>query len=245
MLEELIEAGLAHLRATPVAMGGDMESMPETPDSRGTPDGASVNRRTAVYLGTMSRLRPYELELMIDTAKTVGQVVPDFELLVIGDSETESEKGWLARYARAQGADCWVRFTGWRPYSEGLTLASSCTLGLSPFPRGPLSESASPTKVIEYLTLGLPVVCNDQPDQARVVRESGGGLCVGLTVDAFAAAIRQLLEEPEQARAMGEAGRGCAGQNRDYRSIATNVAGTLRTLGPHWQVMARRNERCG
>lgn len=245
MLEELIEAGLAHLRATPVPMGVDMESMPETPDSPGAPNGTSGNRHTAVYLGTLSRLRQHELELMIDAAKTVGQAVPDFELLVIGESETESEKGWLARYASAQGADRWVRFTGWLPYGEGLALASSCSLGLSPFPRGRMFESASPTKAIEYLALGLPVVCNDQPDQARVVRESGGGLCVDLTVEAFAAAILQLLEEPGQARTMGEAGRAWACQNRDYRSIAANVAGTLRTLGPHRQVMVRRNERRG
>ncbi len=245
MLEELIEGGLGHLRATPVPMGVDMEAMPESPEPAAALAGGSGNRRRAVYLGTLSRLRQHELELMIDAAKSVGRVLPDFELLVIGESETESEKGWLARYARAQGADRWVRFTGWRPYSEGLALASSCALGLSPFPRGPLFESASPTKAIEYLALGLPVVCNDQPDQARVVRESGGGLCVDLTVDAFAAAIRQLLEAPKQARAMGEAGRVWTRRNRDYRSLAANVADTLRTLGPHRQPMLRRHERRG
>lgn len=239
MLEELLERGLGHLRVTPVPMGVDVDAMPEPRGRQGAQGDASGHRRSAVYLGTLSRLRQHELQLMIDAAMAVGQVLPDFELLVIGESDTESERGWLSRYASERGADRWVRFTGWLPYDEGLALASACSVGLSPFPRGHLFESASPTKAIEYLALGLPVVCNDQPDQAYVVARSGGGLCVDLTAEAFADAIRQLLEDPERAHAMGQAGRRWVRENRDYRSLASTVAGTLRALGRHGRAAVR------
>lgn len=230
MLEELIAGGLVHRRATPVPMGVDMEEMPE---SSGLPEALSDrrgNRRTAVYLGTLSRLRRPELELMVDAAKIVGQCYPDFVLLVIGESETSEEKGWLARYAEACGAAPWLRFTGWVPYDQGIQLASSCAVGLSPFPRGQLFDSASPTKAIEYLALGLPAVCNDQPEQKRVIEESGGGLCVDLTAESFAAAILQLLTSPESARSMGRMGRSWVSGHRDYRHLARIVADTLRSL---------------
>jgi len=230
MLEELRERGLSHSRAMPVPMGVDIEALSTPTHPRGAQPDSCAGRRSAVYLGTLSRLRHRELELMVDAAKIVGQRYPDFVLLVIGESDTESEKGWLSRYAEAHGAAPWVRFVGWLPYDQGVSLASTCTMGLSPFPRGRLFESASPTKAIEYLALGLPVVCNDQPDQARVVRESGAGLCVDLTAESFASAILKLLDAPENARALGRAGRSWVSEHRDYRRLAGAVASALRSL---------------
>jgi glycosyltransferase involved in cell wall biosynthesis len=167
---------------------------------------------------------------MVDAAKIVGQVYPQFVLMVIGESETESEQGWLRRYAEARDALQWVRFLGWLPYDEGLVLARRCAIGVSPFPRGALFESASPTKAVEYLALSLPIVCNDQPDQERVVRESGAGVCVELTPEAFASGILQLLNDPERARAMGAAGRGWLSEHRSYRRLAAAVAEVLRSI---------------
>jgi len=230
MLEELRTKGLSHSRAMPVPMGVDIGALAAPTDRQGAQPDPSTSRRSAVYLGTLSRLRHRELELMVDAAKIVGQRYQDFVLNVIGESDTEHEKGWLRRYAEAQGAAPWVRFLGWLPYDEGIALASACAIGLSPFPRGELFDSASPTKAIEYLALGLPVVCNDQPDQARVVRESGAGLCVDLTAESFASAILKLLDSPEHARALGRAGRSWVGEHRDYRRLAGEVANALRSL---------------
>jgi glycosyltransferase involved in cell wall biosynthesis len=103
-------------------------------------------------------------------------------------------------------------------------------MGLSPFPRGDLFDSASPTKAIEYLALGLPVVCNDQPDQMRVAQESGGGICVDLTSEGFASGILHLLENPERARAMSAAGKNWVEENRNYRRLAAPVATALASL---------------
>src|SRR5690606_19548056 len=134
MLDELRTKGLSHSRAMPVPMGVDIEALPAPNRPHGAQPAASASPRSAVYLGTLSRLRHRELELMVDAAKIVGQRYPDFALHVIGESDTEHEKGWLRRYAEAQGAAPWVRFLGWIPYDEGLSLASACAIGLSPFP---------------------------------------------------------------------------------------------------------------
>lgn len=230
MLEELRERGLSHSRVMPVPMGVDVEALTAPTPTRDAQPDSSASRRSAVYLGTLCRLRHRELELMVDAAKMVGQRYPDFTLDVIGESDTEHEKGWLSRYADARGAAPWVRFLGWLPYDEGLALASACAIGLSPFPRGELFDSASPTKAIEYLALGLPVVCNAQPDQARVVRESGAGLCVDLTAESFSSAIVELLDSPEKARALGRAGQSWVSEHRDYRRLAGAVANALRSL---------------
>lgn len=216
------------LRALPVPMGVDTEAIDAL--ERETEDETELSERqpSAVYLGTLSPLRRAELELMVDAAKRVGLLRPQFELVVIGEADTEEDKGWLQRYAEKCGALPWVRFLGWMPYEKGLSQARRCQIGLSPFPRGPLFDSASPTKAVEYMALKLPVVCNDQPDQARIIEESKGGLCVALSPFEFAAAIIKLLDDPERARAMGEKGHAWVMQNRDYRRLAASVADALR-----------------
>lgn len=231
MLEELRAKGLRHSRATPVPMGVDVEglSAPTVSGSEHRPNGAT-HRYSAVYLGTLSYLRRAELEVMVDAAIEIGATLPDFVLLVIGESDTESERGWLRRYAESRGGMKWVRFYGWLPYEEGLALARTCAVGLSPFPRGELFDSASPTKAIEYLALGLPVVCNDQPDQRHIIQESGGGFCVELSAAAFARAILQLVRDPSRAGDMGTAGQRWVYENRAYRKLAKNVTDSLRSI---------------
>ena len=103
-------------------------------------------------------------------------------------------------------------------------------MGLSPFPRGYLLDSASPTKAIEYMALGLPVIVNDNPDQAQVIRESGEGLCVSLEPGAFAGALLELLGDPARRREMGEKGRRYVVKVRGYDKLAETVAATYKRL---------------
>jgi len=75
------------------------------------------------------------------------------------------------------------------------------------------------------------VVVNDNPDQAQVVAESGGGLCVPLEPQAFADAVTRLLRSPELRRVMGEHGRDYVRRVRCYDNIAEAVACVYRGLG--------------
>jgi glycosyltransferase involved in cell wall biosynthesis len=226
MLEHLRGKGLRHQRVTPVPMGVDMDAIPAGVEAGSPAPGASPS---AVYLGTLNRLRRRELEAMVDAARQVAEKVPGFVLLIVGESEAQNELGMLERYAEENGAAHCTRFFGWQPHEEGLAIASRASVGLSPIPRSELFDMGSPTKAIEYMALGLPVVCNNQPDQEQVVRESGGGYSVEMSASAFADAILRLLRNPDEARAMGKAGKAWVAEHRGYRRIAADVARTLRT----------------
>jgi glycosyltransferase involved in cell wall biosynthesis len=103
-------------------------------------------------------------------------------------------------------------------------------VGLSPLAPSKLTESTSPTKPLEYMALGLPIVCNDLPDQARIVAASQAGWCVEFSAQEFASAILQCLQNPDQAAQMGQRGRTWVQANRSYRSLAQSVAVTLRQV---------------
>lgn len=230
MAAQLAERGIAHSRIQPIPMGVDTEDLPAAPATEAGSDPATRDEVRAVYLGTLNMSRRSALELMVDAASLVRAEHPGFCLWIVGDSDVEDERGWLERYAQSRNADAAVRFHGWLPYDAGLALARQCTIGLSPIPRNALFDCGSPTKAVEYMAVGLPVVANDQPDQEAVLRESGAGICAELTPEGFASAINKLLDDPEAAQRMGARGQIWVRENRSYRHLAEVVSGTLHAV---------------
>jgi len=110
------------------------------------------------------------------------------------------------------------------PIEQAWRYVRAAQIGLAPIPRGPLLDCGSPTKVIEYLALGVPLVANDNPDQERIVREGGGGLCVPLTAEDFAQAVSRLLVDEPLRRAMASSGQAYVRAARGYETLAKLVA---------------------
>ena len=84
----------------------------------------------------------------------------------------------------------------------------------------------SPTKLVEYLALGLPVVANDHPEQRLILRPSRAGVCVPWGAQYFARGV--LVDETQSGRACGDGARGRAWveANRTYARIAADVERT-------------------
>ncbi len=144
--------------------------------------------------------------------------------MLVGEAEDELQDEWLRSRAREAGVADAVLFTGWLPSQAAWGYVRAAEVGLAPYPRGSLLDSGSPTKVVEYLALGVPVVANDNPDQERVVREGGGGLCVPLTPGHFAQAAARLLADERLRRAMAASGHAYVRAARDYRVLAQALA---------------------
>jgi glycosyltransferase involved in cell wall biosynthesis len=123
-----------------------------------------------------------------------------------------------------------VLLTGWLPQRTALGYAVRAEVGLSPIPRGTLFDVSSPTKLVEYLALGIPSVANDIPDQKLVIEQSGAGLCVPMESPAFAAATLQLLNDTEQARQFGMRGPAYVKSHRTYDILGRNVAKTYKKI---------------
>jgi glycosyltransferase involved in cell wall biosynthesis len=227
MLEDVAAHGIPPERMTAVPMGVDLESaMPK----RILPkeDARLVGKQIAVYLGTLDRAR--RIELLFEMLAIARQENPDILLVLAGDTEDAAHREWLREEARRLGVAEAVLWTGWLPTHQAWRYVRAAEVGLSPFPRGFLLDSASPTKAIEYMALGIPVIVNDNPDQAQVVRESGAGVCVPLEPEAFARALLELLSDSRRRQTMGEKGRLYVAQARGYDRVAEAVALAYRTL---------------
>ncbi|HSC16137.1 MAG TPA: glycosyltransferase, partial [Gammaproteobacteria bacterium] len=84
------------------------------------------------------------------------------------------------------------------------------------------------TKLIEYMALGKPVVANDHPEQADVLHASGAGIVCAWNEQEFAAAIVELLMDPQRCKKMGVAGRGYVAEHRTHWAMVELVAGRYR-----------------
>jgi colanic acid biosynthesis glycosyl transferase WcaI len=73
-----------------------------------------------------------------------------------------------------------------------------------------LARSSVPSKLYTILASGRPVVASVDPgtEVARTVVDAGAGLAVPPDdAESFTKALLRLIEAPDEARAMGEAGR--------------------------------------
>jgi len=84
---------------------------------------------------------------------------------------------------------------------------------------------------VEYMAMAKPVVVNEEiPEHKTVVEESGGGILVSFTPEAFADAIIELVDNPERATEMGHRGREWVVQNRNYEIMARQLEQRLLEL---------------
>lgn len=222
----LAQLGLDPANMTPVPMG---VTVPEQLDHVVPSDDARLaGRKVVMYLGALERMR--HPEVMVEAMVEVARREPQALLVLVGDSQTPGDRAWLEQQVQRCGVQDHVLITGWMAPADAWRYLRAAAVGLSPIPCTRVLSLGTPTKVCEYLAYGLPVVANDQPDQATLLAQTGGGLCVPLSADGFAQGILAMLADPDQARAMAEQGRARIGQLRSYHVLAEQLAAQYRRL---------------
>lgn len=223
MLSEIKKLGVQEKKMTPVPMGVP-EKLLEWVNTKIIP----VNPKTVVYLGTLAAVR--RLHTIIEAFSKVVARHQDAKLMMVGEGNTPLERLELEQYATELEIEKNVIFTGFVPIDKAWEIAASGALCLSPIYPTKILNVGSPTKLIEYLALGRPVVCNNHPEQSMIIQESGAGLCVDWSAQAFAEAIISLLDDPETAQAMAAKGPVWVRHNRAYNNIADTVLNRYKKL---------------
>jgi glycosyltransferase involved in cell wall biosynthesis len=193
-----------------------------------------VTPRTVTYLGTLHRVR--NLGVLVDAWPRVLESYPDAVLSFVGDGPDREDREYLERLVSRRGLTSSVIFTGMLPMRDAQDYVLRSAVCVSPFYPTPILQSTSPTKLVEYMALGRPVVANTHPEQSAVLEESRAGLCVEWSPEAFAAAFVALFAEPAAADEMGRRGREYVRSRRTYSAIAEKVA------QDYARILARRSK---
>ncbi len=218
MKSDIVAQGVAAEKLTPVPMGVSLRRLADL-----GLDGRRLGRhdKDVVYLGDLGRTR--RIDFLIRAFARVLEGEPTARLRLIGNAHREADVDELRRLCVELDIDAAVEFSGRLPIEQAWARAAEAAVCVSPLYPSPIFRPASPTKLVEYMALGRPVVVNDHPEQRQLVEASGGGLCVRFDEEAFAEAILQLLGDAGAAEAMGVRGRRYIESKRDYGVIADEV----------------------
>jgi glycosyltransferase involved in cell wall biosynthesis len=227
MADWLAAKGIERARMTAVPMGVDA-ALFDRASVQPVADPRLDGRRVVLYLGRVARSR--RSDFLLDVAERLRRVRPDVLLVIAGDAPSDDEMAWMRREIGRRGLEGHVLLTGWLPQRTALGYAVRAEVGLSPIPRGTLFDVSSPTKLVEYLALGIPGVANDIPDQQRVIAESGAGLCVPMEAGPFAAAVLELLNDGALAARFALRGPPYVKTHRTYDILGNNVAKTYKKI---------------
>lgn len=136
---------------------GDHPVFPNYPDTSSYPDPAPGDG-SIVYLGDVTIERG--ARVAVEATAQLSR-----RMLFVG-RVTDQLKGRLQTLA---GEESRTEFTGPLPNPEALEKVRTAGVAISPLLDTPNYRHSAPTKILEYLALGLPVVASDLPGTRRLV----------------------------------------------------------------------------
>lgn len=149
---------------------------------------------------------------------------PDVHAAFVGEGAAQAA---VAKEVGRLGLEGQIHFLGYRRDVPGLFRAANCAMLTS-------QREGLPRSVMEALCLEVPVVGSD----ARGIRDllaGGGGIVVPVgNVEKLAAAICELVDDSEKARAMGAAGRRSMAAYSLPNVLALHEELYRRALGTKW-----------
>lgn len=172
--------------------------LPNYPEPGALPE-PRASGGAVVYVGDVTEARGATLAV-----EAVGALAPPRPpLRLIGRVQPE-----LARRLTARATDLGVDLDlpGFLPHPQAMAAAAEAAVGLSPLADTPNYRSSLPTKTLEYLAVGIPVLASDLPGTADVLAgRPGMRLLPPSDVTAWRDALAEVLAD-DQIRAAARRG---------------------------------------
>ncbi|HEY8480855.1 MAG TPA: glycosyltransferase [Spirillospora sp.] len=167
-----------------------------------------------VYVGQLSRARG-----ALDMVEMARALAPeDIQIELIGAADGDVKEA--IRTAQREGL---LRWYGFVPNDRALRIAEGATAGLALLHDEPNYRHSMPTKIVEYMARGVPVITTPNPPAVEIVESAECGLLVPFgDADAAAKAVLRLRDDEKLRVGMGE---------RGYRAARERY---------HWPVHAAR-----
>lgn len=173
-------------------------------------------KQIVLYFGTVEKER--EINFIIDILLNVNKVNNQIQFVIIGGNI--SDKPLILEYAKRKNIQEHLTLINNIQREMLFSYIQVADLTISPIPPIPVYLISSPTKVVESLGLGIPVIVNNEiSDQNDLVLNSGGGLSVPYDEKAFSNAIIKVINDEELLKSMGEKGKTYIYKERTYREL--------------------------
>lgn len=223
--------GIPKNKMTPIPMGIDEDYVTKfcMQNSDGHLNAFHNEKKFIAYIGEISIIR--RIDLIIDAiSELVQSGYSNLHLLLIGGPPEGQNLWWLDELLVKKNLKQKVTVTGWKPRKEAWDYLKNADIGISIFPRNIIFDTSTPTKIIEYAALGIPIIVSDNPDQKEFVENLRCGLSISFNKEAIKEAIKYLLENEDVRIEMGRNGKGNVLKYRGYNIIAQNLAEKYKSI---------------
>ena len=170
------------------------------------------------------------LDVLTRSAKIVLEKCKNVKFLIIGDGPFLQH---VKDLASKLGVDKNFKFVGFIPQKllpTYLSLADVCIAPYKPAEFYKLSLPETPVKVVEYMSMGKPVIMSKISDE-NVITWSGGGVQVTPgDVNELASWLISLINDEEMRRTLGRKGRAYAEQNLSWEKMAPTLVELYKSL---------------
>lgn len=235
MAERLAERRVRLLLAEDAYAARFRRSHPVVPNTTTVPgeEPEPSRRGRVVYLGRLTTARGAD-EMLELGRRLKGDIVVE----LIGDATAD-----VRAQVEAAAAAGDVLWRGFVPNDRALHMLDGATAGLSVLHDQANYAHSRPTKALEYMAHGVPVVTTPNPASVDLVEEHACGLVVPFgDVDALERAVRDLDADDDRRHRLGAAGWRAAGAGLTWAADSASFVSVLAEWARSRGRVARRME---
>ncbi|HEX5433294.1 MAG TPA: glycosyltransferase family 4 protein [Candidatus Angelobacter sp.] len=167
------------------------------------------------YIGTIGNA--HSVETLVETARLLQNSDPEIVIVVVGEGADKQKLEQLVREHRLQN----IRIFPGQPRERIPAIVAASHVCLVLLKKSDLFKTVIPTKMLEFMSCGRPLVAGLEGESAELIRKADAGICV-MPEDAaaLAGAIRTLRSDPQLACRFGNHARNFITQNLSRQSTA-------------------------
>jgi colanic acid biosynthesis glycosyl transferase WcaI len=179
----------------------------------------------ACYIGTMGMA--HGLETVLQSAAELKNTVPQVFFLLIGDG---AEKEHITTRAHSLGLTN-VKIIDLQPREKIPSYICAADVCLVLLKRTPIFETVIPTKMLEYMACGRPVILGVEGQAKQIVEAARAGICIQPeNAGELAQAVIRLSEDSNLRKSMGNNGRQHVLKNFSRKQTAVSYLDVLRKV---------------
>lgn len=224
----VVFAEQSYPRAYPFVRESEIvQNLPDI-DALVTVEAEKATAPTLGYMGTITMERG--CKAMIDAVASVRRNGIPARLELIGPVADAASSALLTAVTAGPDGGS-VRVHGRLPPDQGWQIIARCHVGLALLSPTPNYIESYPTKLFEYMALGVPVVTSAFPLYREIVETERCGICVDPdSPDEIYQALKWLLEHPDEAAEMGDRGRRAVMQRYTWSAEFDRLSGFYKRL---------------
>jgi glycosyltransferase involved in cell wall biosynthesis len=183
-------------------------------------DGAAAGEFRLVYHGTLAER--YGVDLAVEAVALLRARIPGLRLAIYGDGELRPR---LVDLIARRGLGAHVALSpGYLPVDALPPLLAAADVALVPTRASAFTDTILPTKLLEYLALGLPTIATRTRTVVAHVPPEAVEYCAPDDAEALAAAILRLWEDPARRQALAAGARRWSAAHRWAKEAAAYCA---------------------